>query len=82
MLIRTTVTLPEILIEEAKYYALTQKTSLSQLVRESLAEKIKSSLVKKPKSILGVAGSLDLKGKKPPKRSELYARHLKQKVGN
>lgn len=82
MLIRTTVTLPEILIDEAKHYALAQKTSLSQLMREGLAERIKSNLKTNQKSLLSVAGSLNLKGKRPLTRSELYEDHLKQKIGS
>lgn len=78
MLIRTTVTLPEALIKEAKYYAVTYKTNLSQLIRESLAERIKSRLKTKSSSLSSLAGTLDLKGKQPPIRSNLYKKHIGQ----
>ena len=47
-LMRTTVTLPEPLLEQAKYYAFANKTTLSQLIRESLTTKIKAKINNKP----------------------------------
>ena len=81
MLTRTTVTLPDYLIEEAKYYAVSHKTNLSQLVRESLADRIQLNSSSSRNSILKLAGSLNLGGTQPPSRSELYEKHLKQKLG-
>ncbi|MBU1085724.1 MAG: DUF6364 family protein [Candidatus Beckwithbacteria bacterium] len=81
MLTRTTVTLPDYLVEEAKYYAISQKTSLSQLMREGLTKRIKSSSTDESSSILKLAGSLNLSGVQPPSRSELYKKHVKQKTG-
>lgn len=80
-LMRTTVTLPEPLLEQAKYYALANKTTLSQLIREGLTTKIKAKINNKPKSLLTLAGSLNLGGKEPPSRNELYDSYLKQKMG-
>ncbi len=80
-LMRTTVTLPEPLLEQAKYYAFANKTTLSQLIRESLTTKIKAKINNKPKSLLALAGSLNLNGKEPPARNELYDSYLKQKMG-
>lgn len=80
-LMRTTITLPEPLLEQAKYYALANKTTLSQLIREGLTTKIKAKINNKPKSLLTLAGSLNLGGKEPPSRNELYDSCLKQKMG-
>ncbi|MDZ7587343.1 MAG: DUF6364 family protein [Patescibacteria group bacterium] len=80
-LIRTTITLPEPLLEQAKYYAVINKTNLSQLIRESLTTKIRAKINNKPKSLLTLAGSLNLGGKEPPTRNELYESDLKQKIG-
>jgi len=54
---------------------------LSQLVRESLADRIQLNSSSSRNSILKLAGSLNLGGKQPPSRSELYEKHLKQKLG-
>ncbi|MEK7622980.1 MAG: DUF6364 family protein [Patescibacteria group bacterium] len=80
-LMRTTITLPESLLEQAKYYAVANKTTVSRLIKEGLAIKIKAKINNKPKSILTLAGSINLGGKEPPTRNELYDSYLKQKIG-
>ena len=62
-LMRTTITLPESLLEQAKYYAVANKTTVSRLIKEGLAIKIKAKINNKPKSILTLAGSINLGGK-------------------
>ncbi len=79
-LMRTTITLPDSLLEQAKYYAIANKTTVSQLIQEGLATKIKAKIKNKPKSILTLAGSLDLGSKEPPTRNEIYDSYLKQKI--
>ena len=84
-LIRTTITLSEQLFQQARYYAVSQKITVSQLMREGLKIRIqkKQPIVdSSKKSFLELAGSLDLKGKAPPIRSELYEKHIKHKMGS
>ncbi len=74
-IVRTTITLPEQLLYEAKIYAIGQKTNLSQLVRSLLSQKLLSP--PKPKSLLKLSGTLNLKDKEPPTREQLYSQHAK-----
>ena len=78
-LIRTTINLDQPLYQEMRLYAASQNISLSQLIRQSVAQK----LGKNPynKSILDLAGSLCLGGKKMPARSAIYQPHVKRKLG-
>ena len=78
---RTTIVLPQDLLYQAKIYALGNKTNVSWLIRDCLSERIKAKRSGKTKSILELAGSLNLKGKKPPARSEIYEGYLKNKIG-
>jgi len=80
-LVRTTITIPESLLMQMRYWAIENKTNVSQLLRESVREKIGQNSKVKNKSILGLAGSLSLGGKNPPKRNKLYEKHLRQKMG-
>ncbi len=74
---RTTIVLHQDLLEEAKLYALSNKTTVSQLLRECLIDKIRGRRLKKKKSILELAGRLNLGGKEPPKRNKIYEGHIK-----
>jgi hypothetical protein len=80
-LMRTTITLPEPLLEQAKYYAVINKTNLSQLIRQGLAATLGIGIKTKKLSLLDLAGTLDLGGKEPPKRDVLYKTYVKQKLG-
>lgn len=55
-------------------------SNLSRLIREGLTIKIKTKINDKPKSLLTLAASLNLGGKEPPTRNELYNSYLKQKM--
>jgi len=77
---RTTIVLPQHLLAQAKLYALANKTNVSKLIRECLDEKIRGR-ESRQKSILTLAGRLNLYGKKPPTRNKLYERHAKNKIG-
>ena len=79
---RTTIVLPQDLLYQAKIYALGNKTNVSRLIRDCLNEKIRGRQFKKTKSILELAGSLNLKGKKPLARSKIYEEYLKNKIGS
>jgi len=81
--VRTTFTAPEDFLMMAKYYALSKKKSLSELIRESLIESMKivyPQAKKKQVSMLDLAGMYSLGGKKPPSRNELYEENLKKKI--
>jgi len=70
-IIRTTITIPEQLLYEAKIYAINKKTNLSQLIRSLLSQKLLTS--SKPKSLQKLAGTLNLENKEPPTRQQLYS---------
>lgn len=59
-LLRTTITLPEDLLEMAKLVSVKEKKTLSELIRESLREKIsrRKPLYSK-KELFSLAGSID-----------------------
>ncbi|HKZ43060.1 MAG TPA: DUF6364 family protein [Candidatus Hodarchaeales archaeon] len=80
---KTTVMLPETLLQKARYYAVHHRTSLSQIVREGLSERMKKGQPEpaSQESILSLTGTLDLGGKQPPPRAKLYEKHLKHKLG-
>ena len=81
-IIRTCITLPEPLWQQARLYAAAKKTTLSYLIKEGLQHRIKGNYKgSKKHSFLELAGSLDLKGKEPPTRAESYEEHLKHKMG-
>ncbi|MBU1071221.1 hypothetical protein KKG65_02285 [Patescibacteria group bacterium] len=72
--IRTTITIPEQLLYEAKIYTASQRTNLSQLVRTLLSQKLLSPSM--PSSLLKISGTLKLKDKEPPTREQLYSHHV------
>lgn len=78
--LRTTITVPESLWQETKYWALAKNKTVSALIRECLEEKMGKKIGGDKLSILDVAGSLNLGGKNPPSRSELYAKHIRNKI--
>ena len=59
-LLRTTITLPEDLLETAKLVSIKEKKTLSEFIRESIKEKVsrKRSLYSK-KRLFSLAGSID-----------------------
>ncbi len=78
-LVRTTINIPQDLLLELKYYALSQNTSVSRLIQETVTEKMGKKKTKD--SLLHLAGKLDLKDKTPPQRSKLYTKHVQKKMG-
>jgi len=82
MRVRTTITLPEQLLQTARHRAVNQRKPLSVVIEEALEEKLlqkKEQKVKDPMSVLGVF-SLGA-GKIYEKRSELYDEHIRRKMG-
>lgn len=83
-MVKTTITLPEDLLQEAKFVALQEKTTLSKIIREGVAARIgkkinKVKTKKNPMRFAGVLrGGID---KIYHKRSDLYEEHLKRKMG-
>lgn len=81
-LVKTTITLPEELLEKAKLMAIREKTTLSRIVRGAVEEKVckrRGQRVKDPMKLLGTF-SIGIK-KIYNKRSDLYEEHLKRKMG-
>lgn len=78
---RTTIVLPQDLLDQVKIYALSNKTNVSRLIRDCLNEKIRGKRLGRTKSLLELAGKLDLKGKEPPTRKEIYKIYVKKKIG-
>ncbi len=82
-LVKTTLTIPEELLQQAKITAIKENTTLSQLVREGLFERVQlkrsPSKSKDPMRLLGKF-SLGI-NKIYNKRSDLYDEHIKRKMG-
>lgn len=81
-LVKTTITLPEELLEKAKMVAIREKTTLSGLMRQTLEAKImhrRGKLVKDPMRLAGIF-KLGIK-KIYNKRSDLYDDHIFRKMG-
>lgn len=79
---RTTITIPTQLWQAVRYAAVARNTSVSALVRESLAEKIGAQPAdRKPRPLLSLTGRLKLGGKLPPTRHALYDKYLSRKMG-
>jgi len=76
-IIRTTITLPEDVLEKAKLVAVLEKTTLSGLLRKMLEKQI--TPVKKSKLHMQL-GKYSLSSKGSLRRKDLYADHLKRKV--
>lgn len=81
-LVKTTITLPEDLLQTAKLVALQERKTLSALMREAVNDRVykpKMRAEKKPMRFMGVY-KLGIK-KIYNKRSDLYDEHLKRKMG-
>lgn len=81
-LVKTTVTIPENILQRAKIVALREKTTLSKIIREALEEKVsrkRGRIVKDPMKLLGTF-SIGIKNIYN-KRSDLYEEHLRRKMG-
>ncbi|MBI5620538.1 hypothetical protein HY949_02050 [Candidatus Gottesmanbacteria bacterium] len=82
-MIRTTLLLPEDLLQMAKMVAVQQKTTVSAMVREGLGQRIDdqshTTREKEPIHRLGVF-KIGIK-KAYGKRSDLYEEHLRRKMG-
>lgn len=81
--VRTTITLPDHLLQTAKISAVKQRKPLSAVIEEALEEKLHMSPQIKPtEDPMKLAGKYHLGIKKLyTKRSELYDDHLKRKMG-
>jgi hypothetical protein len=80
--VRTTIVLPEDDVKMIKILAATHNITMSEVIRKSVQEA--EQILKKRKSVKktgwwSVVGSLDLGGKEPPSREELYDRYFKEK---
>lgn len=76
-LIRTTITLPADILQEARIKAVLEKTTLSGLIRKILEKQIAPVVKSKLHMQLGKY-SLNIKGSL--RRKELYEDYLKRKV--
>ncbi len=82
-LVKTTVTLPEEMLKQAKFTAINENTTLSELMRDGLRLRI-SSPPKSRKKLdpMKTLGVFKLGIKEPYKqRSDLYDDYLKRKMG-
>lgn len=80
--LRTTIVLPEEDIKMIKILAATHKLTMSEVIQKSIQEA--DQIIRRKKSVKksgwwNVVGSLDLGGKEPPSREELYDRYYKEK---
>lgn len=81
-LVKTTITVPEDILQAAKRAAVEEKTTLSSIIREAIKDRIykrKKNITKDPTKFMGVF-SIGIK-KIYNKRSDLYAEHLRRKMG-
>lgn len=78
---KTTLTVPEHLLQQAKLYAINEKKTISELLREALTERLThaSQQRREPTHRLGVIRVGIAKAYK--KRSDLYANHIQRKMG-
>ncbi len=81
--IRTTIVLPEEDIKRIKILAATHNLTMSEVIRRSVRHSANSFTHKKntnkKSGWRALAGSLDLGGKEPSTRTELYDRYLSEK---
>ncbi len=81
-LIRTTITMPKSLNKQLKLKAAVENSSVSALITEIVEKDIFKGFKKKKKDPLEILGKFNIGIKKAyNKRSELYEKHLKRKVG-
>lgn len=79
--VRTTIVLPEEDLRLVKMLAASNGLTMSEVIRQSLHNvNLKTSKAAEDKGgWRAVAGSLNLGGKEPPGRQEIYDRYLKEK---
>lgn len=81
-LIKTTITIPENILNKAKLLALKEKITLSRVIREALEEKVEKRRGRKVKDPMELLGTLSIGiNKIYNKRSDLYDEHLRRKMG-
>lgn len=82
-LTRTTITLPDDLLNQLKMKSVVENSSVSKLITQMVNKNIYQKSVKKPvKNPLKLLGKLKLGAKKIyTSRDELYEEHLKRKMG-
>lgn len=83
--VRTTIVLPEEDVRLIKILAANYGLTMSEVVQQGIRQvsrsrkKLSQSKKAKMSGFLKLAGSLDLGGKEPPTREELYDRYFKEK---
>lgn len=79
--LKTTLTIPEHLMQQVKLYALSERKTVSELMREALAQRLAHQDTHKtePTHRLGVLrlGTTNIY----KKRVDLYANHIQRKMG-
>jgi len=79
--VRTTITLPEGLLEEAKIYSVKKKTNLSNLIAQALAKEVRLPASKGQKLHMKL-GKYSLGVKNHLRREDIYADYLKHKISS
>ena len=80
-LVKTTITLPEQLLQQAKLAAIRGKTSVSRIMRDALQKRV-ATPIKRVKDPMKLLGKFRLGiNKIYTKRSDLYDDYLKRKMG-
>lgn len=82
--VRTTIVLPEEDVRLIKILAANHGLTMSEVVQQSVRNASRKKVLAQDKKarisgFLKLAGSLDLGGKEPPTREELYDRYFKEK---
>lgn len=81
-LVKTTITLPEDLLQKAKLMAIREKTTLSKVMRVAIEDKVSQKRGRKVKDPMKLLGTFSIGIKKIyNKRSDLYDEHIKRKMG-
>lgn len=81
-MVKTTITIPQDILEKAKLMAVREKISLSKIMRDALEEKVERKRGRKVKNPMKLLGNFSLGIKKIyNKRSDLYDEHLRRKMG-
>jgi len=81
-MVKTTITIPEDILEKAKLMAVREKISLSKIMRDALQEKVARKRGRKVKDPMKLLGTFSIGIKKIyNKRSDLYDEHIRRKMG-
>ncbi len=87
--VRTTIVLPEEDVKMIKILAAVHNLTMSQVIQKSIRnakttlDKLEvSKKTKRGSILLKLAGSLNLGGKEPPTRQEMYDRYLREKISS